>query len=150
MKFRFSLLSLLALVGACGENPPAVTPEQSRLLDSIEILNLRVDSLSKTNIGGGGEMDYWQQGGDNRRALKKQGITNPETFISEQLSRRSDLIPDKPVLGGQMSFSRISLLGDRWAIAAYEDGHVGGQLLLKYTLRDTAIRWKVMDHLSWY
>lgn len=149
MNLRFSLLSLLVLLGACREESPTAMQEHSGLLDSIEILNLRVDSLAKSNIHGGGEMDYWQQGGDNRRALKNQGITNPETFLSERLSRRTDLIPDKPVLGGQMSFTRISLLGDRWAIAAYEDGHVGGQVLLKYKLCDTAIQWKVMDHLSW-
>ena len=149
MNLRLSLFCFLALLGACREDAPTATPEQARLLDSIEILNIRVDSLAKTNISGGGEMDYWQQGDDNRRALKKKGINDPETFISERLSRRTDLIPDKPVLGGQMSFSRISLLGDRWAIAAYEDGHVGGQLLLRYSLRDTAIQWKVMDHFSW-
>lgn len=139
-----SLASLLGLQ-ACREENGTTAPVQTVLLDSIRILNTRLDSVSKTNLSGGGEMDYWQEGGVNRRSLKRLGIQDPATFISNDLSKNSTLIPVKPVLGGAMNFSRISLLGDRWAIASFEDGHVGGNLLLKYTLRDSVIRWKVLD-----
>ena len=138
-----SFVSLLGL-GACREES-GTGPDQKVLLDSIMVLNTRLDSVSKTNLTGGGEMDYWQEGGANRRSLKRLGVKEPATYISNDLSKNTTLIPVKPVLGGTMSFSRISLLGDRWAIASFEDGHVGGHLLLKYTLKDSTLRWKVLD-----
>lgn len=150
--FFFSVILVCVLAGVLSLNSckEEIMPagELTALRDSILVLNTRLDSLSKTNLQGGGEMDYWQAGAQNRRALKARGIQDPATYISNDLSKHTTLIPVKPVLGGNMAFARISLLGDRWAIASFEDGHVGGSMVLKYSLQDTSLRWKVLDVAS--
>jgi hypothetical protein len=58
--------------------------------------------------------------------------------------QHTNLIPMKAVLGGNMQFSRVSLLGKSWAIADFNDGHVGGEMLLNYSVKDTSIEWRVL------
>jgi|688.fasta_scaffold455752_2 hypothetical protein len=143
-----SFIIIIVFYSSCkNENPSSITT--STLIDSIERLHIQVDSISKTNLDGGGEMDYWKLSGDNYIALKQRGVSDPTIFVSDHLSNKPDLIPFDPTLGGRMAFTRITIVGNNWAMARFEDGHIGGEMLLSYQLVGDSIRWKILDaHLS--
>ncbi len=138
------LLIIFLFFTSC-KNDHTKTVSTADLIDSIEYLNIQVDSISKTNIDIGGEMDYWQLSGKNYILLKQNGIRSPNVFLSNDLSTKSYLIPFKPTLGGKMEFTRIALLGSHWAIAHVEDGHIGGEILVSYKLVGDSVRWLVLD-----
>jgi|SRR5690554_4089383 len=73
---------------------------------------------------------------------------NPKEKIIDNLVSRPDLIPHEAVLGGTMGFydvNDIHLLNDKWVLAAFEDGHIGGYMLLEFEIAaDDSIDWQVM------
>lgn len=82
--------------------------------------------------------------------LREQtGWEEPEAKIIDDLVSRPELIPHDPVLGGTMGFydrDDIHILNDRWVIAAFEDGHVGGYMMLEYEITDDQeLEWEIMD-----
>jgi hypothetical protein len=81
--------------------------------------------------------------------LKKQGLSNPVDDLIDDLMKHKELIPFKGVLGGTMSFyskKDIHVLTSRWVLAAFEDGHIGGQMILEYTVSlGGKINWKVIS-----
>ena len=49
------------------------------------------------------------------------------------------------VLGGTMHYNNIQLLGDKWIIADFEDGHVYGKAIFEYTLlEDDKLNFKII------
>jgi hypothetical protein len=81
------------------------------------------------------------------RRFRERGLDDPLRDIPADLEGRPELIPDEPVLGGTMRFTRIVLLTDRWALATYEDGHIQGHAILEYVVEEDAeIRWTVVAH----
>jgi hypothetical protein len=146
---RTSIFFLLITIGwglqGCQPKQASDTPDAAVLLDSIAQLHIQLDSLQKGDIADG-DVNYWTDNSQTLQALKKQGIADPKTFVANNLSERTDLIPMKAVLGGTMMFNRIMLLGDHWAIAEFEDGHVGGEMLLAYTIdAKQKITWKAVQ-----
>jgi hypothetical protein len=81
--------------------------------------------------------------------LKKQGLSNPEEDLASDLMRHRELIPYKGVMGGTMGFyskNDIHVLTSRWAMAFFEDGHIGGHMLLEYDVSPGGeIQWKVIS-----
>lgn len=78
--------------------------------------------------------------------LRMHGLKNAPQQVIDSLNERTDLIPYKAELGGSMRFWNIQLLKTQWAIAAFTDGHVAGDLLLSYQLKeDGRIEWKLLD-----
>lgn len=80
--------------------------------------------------------------------LKQQGLTDPVKDLKTDLMKRGDLIPYKGTLGGTMNFygeDDIFILSSKWVVANFEDGHTNGIMLLRYTVRDGKIHWRVMD-----
>lgn len=70
------------------------------------------------------------------------------SVILDDLLNHNALIPFDGVLGGSMGWQPGGsyLLNDRWAYAAFEDGHVAGYALLKYEINtDKSIKWTVID-----
>ena len=61
---------------------------------------------------------------------------------------RSDLIPFDGVLGGTMGFytpDNVFVLSNRWVYARFEDGHIGGEMLLEYRIDGVGgIDWTVL------
>ena len=146
---RTSFFCLLILIGwglhGCKPNQASDMPDAAVLLDSIAQLHIQLDSLAKGDIADG-DVNYWTDYSTTLSTLKKQGIAEPKTYVANKLSERTDLIPMKPVLGGTMMFNRIMLMGDHWAIAEFEDGHVGGEMLLAYTVdAKNNLTWKVIQ-----
>jgi len=77
--------------------------------------------------------------------LKKKGLANPVQDIISNLMGHNELIPYKGVLGGTMGFYEkgIRILTNKWVLAYFEDGHIGGYLLLEYKVsNDGTITWK--------
>jgi hypothetical protein len=84
--------------------------------------------------------------------LRKQGMTDPVREIRSHLILNPGIIGRPGVLGGKMGFyfpDGIHILNHRWVFAYYEDGHVGGAVLLRYNISDGGdISWEVIDETS--
>jgi hypothetical protein len=81
--------------------------------------------------------------------LKRKGISNPEEDLAADLMQHRELIPYKGVMGGTMGFyskKEIHVLNTRWVLASFEDGHIGGNMLLEYAVSPGGeIQWKVIS-----
>lgn len=67
--------------------------------------------------------------------LIKKGIVNPASFVESEF-RKKELIPLKATLGGKMIYENIQLLGSKFLIASYSDGHVDGKSIYSYKITD--------------
>ena len=79
------------------------------------------------------------------KRFKEKGLTDPVKDIIADLKKHRELIPYKGVLGGTMEFydREIWILNNKWVFAYFEDGHIGGYLLLEYNIsNDGKIEWK--------
>ena len=80
--------------------------------------------------------------------MKTKGFKGGSEEIISDLVKHKELIPYKGVVGGIMNFyddSKIYVLTDQWVFASFNDGHIGGYMLLKYELSNGKILWKVMN-----
>ncbi|MEO0116834.1 MAG: hypothetical protein ABIK97_04735 [candidate division WOR-3 bacterium] len=78
--------------------------------------------------------------------LKRKGLKDPVSEIIADLKRRKELIPYKAVLGGKMYFCEVYVLNGRWVLASFEDGHIMGRMLLRYSVGNNGkISWRVID-----
>lgn len=72
-------------------------------------------------------------------------IENPEEYIINALHHQPELINLDPVLGGTMEFRDIKILTREWVMAKYDDGHIQGRAIYRYTLQpDGSIDFKVI------
>jgi len=75
--------------------------------------------------------------------LRRQGLTDPASQLRDSLKAHPELIPYKAVLGGTMSYDDIVLLRPSFVFAEFEDGDIGGAMLLEYEVLDHGrISWK--------
>jgi hypothetical protein len=78
--------------------------------------------------------------------LRRQGLKNPARDLRADLLTHPELIPFPGVHGGTMYIlpeDRIALLTPPYAFAEFDDGHIGGTMLLEYTiLPGPQIQWK--------
>lgn len=139
MKLRIQLLltlPILALWG-CQKNNEAA----ERLLIKVDSLQVQNDSLmeilGKEKIDPeASEPPQWYYPETDSRKLLEMGIEDPATYIENALRDRTDLIPMDAVLGGTMHFNNIQVLGNKWLIADFEDGHVYGKAIFEYAITD--------------
>jgi hypothetical protein len=81
----------------------------------------------------------------NIERLKEKGLSNPVQDILSDLKNHRELIPYEGVLGGTMRFydKESWILNDKWVFAYFEDGHIGGHMLLEYNVNENGkINWK--------
>lgn len=117
------------------------TLKNDSLKREIQLLKSLNDSLIKISQE---EKNYWFDPDFNGSHLTRQGITNPEKFVENALRKRADLIPEG-VLGGTMNFLKIQLLGNRWVIADYSDGHIQGRSIYEYRMNEKKeLAFKIM------
>jgi hypothetical protein len=80
--------------------------------------------------------------------LRQKGLENPARDITEDLMDHPELIPYEGAVGGEMRFhsqGEIHILGPKWVIAYFEDGHTPGCMILEYEVSDQGeITWKVV------
>ncbi len=78
--------------------------------------------------------------------LERKGLKDPVTEIKSDLMNHTELIPYPGTMGGTMRFTgpaSIILLSGGYAHARFEDGHLGGECLLEFTVKpDATIQWK--------
>ena len=81
--------------------------------------------------------------------LKRKGLADPVSDLRADLKRHPELIPYKGSLGGTMGFhfpDKIHVLSSQWVLAYFEDGHIGGYMLLKFEVTDKGlISWTTAD-----
>lgn len=110
-------------------------------------LKLRSDSMTKID----NSLSYLNDMSDSLfdesdiRYFKERGLKNPGRELLNSLYLQQDLIPEESVLGGTMKIWHAVLLGRNWALAYFEDGHIAGNMLLRYTVNDGEIQWTVID-----
>lgn len=131
--YTFLALTLL-LILSCSNN----NANESLLQEIIE-LQIQNDSLmeivmEKEEHLNSSKTPQWFYPETDARKLLESGIENPEAYIKNALLEKTDLIPMDAVLGGTMHYNNIQLLGDQWLIADFEDGHVYGKVIVKYTI----------------
>ena len=104
-----------------------------------EALRAKIEASSAPSLLSSWDIDH----------LERQGISNPEEDLASDLMQHKELIPYKGVMGGTMGFyskKNIHVLNTRWVLASFEDGHIGGQILLEYAVSPGGeIRWKVIS-----
>ncbi len=85
----------------------------------------------------------------NVAQLQKKGLSHLEEDLATDLMGHRELIPYKGVMGGTMGFysqKDIHVLTSRWVLASFEDGHIGGRMLLEYDVSSGGeIQWKVIS-----
>ncbi|MCV2483661.1 hypothetical protein OD917_01900 [Flavobacterium sp. SH_e] len=117
--------------------------DKSLLESRNELLQKKNDSLNrkleiaKEAIVVLQDRNAWYDPEYDNADFKKKGIADSEKFIKDEFGKRTDLIPLQPALGGKMSFGTIQLLGSKFLIADYEDGHVEGKSIYSYKLNDS-------------
>lgn len=80
--------------------------------------------------------------------MKDAGLQHPVQDLIADLRGRTDLIPYKSTLGGEMRFypEDIYILTSQWSLAYFEDGHIAGSLFLKYRVQQSGkIEWSVIE-----
>ena len=117
-----------------------------RQTDSIKILKHTIDSLTIRTVDLEAKANLWFTDEDINE-LKQKGIQSPEKEIIGNLFENTQMIPYYGTLGGKMWIGDVKLLGDRWAIAYFQDGHIDGEMILRYRItKDSTIKWTVIDH----
>jgi hypothetical protein len=79
---------------------------------------------------------------------ERLGLADPETNLKKDLMKRKDLIPWKGVMGGNMAIYNEDLIwfmAPNWCLAYFEDGHIGGYMLLEFKVQNGKISWNLID-----
>lgn len=81
--------------------------------------------------------------------LREKGLKDPIHDLVTDLTSHPEIIPGKTAfVGGRFGFydvAGIRVLNQHWVLAPYEDGHVGGDLLLEYDIDKAGkIHWRVL------
>lgn len=80
--------------------------------------------------------------------LEQRGFNGGVQEIIADLLNHNELIPHDGVLGGKMGFcskENVYVLSDKWVYAYFDDGHINGYMLLRYSVSNGIISWKVIE-----
>jgi hypothetical protein len=133
------LVVILALAGVV-----ITRRQQAGQTDRLQILQGELDSL-KVYLDHLGSVLRSRPGLSSSEILRfrEKGLEDPVAEIKESLQKQKELIPVEGVVGGTMDFHETHILTSRWVLAYFEDGHVGGHMLLEYDVSDEGeISWK--------
>jgi hypothetical protein len=90
--------------------------------------------------------NYWFDEELQSKDFLKKGIKDSKSFIENSLQKKPELIPLKAVLGGQMDFGNIQILGNKYIIAGYSDGHIEGKSIYIYKLNNKGdLEFKILN-----
>lgn len=145
---------IFIFIASCNNNSTIIDKnEQIKLLktENDSLRKITVKLHPKDTIVNGGKMNtnYWYNEEHDGKSLKAIGISDPENFIKEALDENSQIIPLEAVLGGKMHFNNIQLLGSEWLIADFEDGHIQGKALYKYTISEKSeVKFELIESIN--
>ena len=145
MKNLLTLLLVLLLFGCNYKSEKAelvsqiesLTTEKDSLVHLKNQLEIKIDSINSESI-------FWYQNEIQGKQFLEMGIKNPKEYITNSLLHKPELIPLKPILGGQMKFMQVELLGKECLIAYYEDGHIGGRAIFSYEFKNGSLDFKLI------
>lgn len=94
-------------------------------------------------------MPAYQLTEEDVETLKAKGLEDPINDILNDLKNHPELIPTPGTMGGTMTFwpSESRVISRNRVNAYFEDGHIGGRLLLEFAVRDGVITWTVIERL---
>ncbi len=157
MKHSFTLFLMVFLTLSCKQSnnqTDALEAETKSLELTIDSLTAVTDSLNKKIVSlqivpSNTEKNYWYITNYDGEDAINRGIKNPEEFIETSLRNKPELIPMDGVLGGTMRFGNIQLLSGKWLIADFNDGHIEGKGLYKYTIKNNgSLEFKLLEMSS--
>jgi|SRR5699024_1525271 len=147
MKYTVILLISLCIVACTNQNKnkylKEVTSEYNKLSLEVKTLKKEIDSLESVLAT---KKSPWFDDMESRE-LKEMGIDDPQQYIQEHLKEQATLIPIDGVLGGKMFFTQIEVLGSKWLIASYEDGHIMGRSIFTYHINPETLE-VIFEELS--
>lgn len=138
------IILLLLMIQSCTDTDP----EQTETLRS-ELLYLKTnsDSLSRLLLNKEIQENYWIANELDNEVYKKFEIENPIEYIKQSLRNKPEQIPLEPILGGTMHFGNIQILGKKWIIAEFDDGHIYGRGIYTYNLqKDCKVEFELLDY----
>ncbi|MFO7608257.1 MAG: hypothetical protein R6X35_03530 [Candidatus Krumholzibacteriia bacterium] len=139
-----SMMALGSLLSSCANNRQEREAQLVAQIDSLQAL------IATTGI----TREEWDQRARpvlvnefQIRELEKKGLADPLVDVAEDLRSHPELLPNDavPAVGGKFGFydpEGIHLLTTKWVLAAFDDGHRGGHMLLEFAVQDTGIVWK--------
>lgn len=136
---KIALIIICFLVLSCqkqGKNESLLEKENTLLKKKSDSLKAKLEIAKEAIVTLQNSYDWYDDEFDNID-FKNKGIKDPKDFIVNELNKKTELIPMKPTLGGEMTFGHIQLLGSKFLIAFYEDGHVEGKSIYSYKLNDS-------------
>jgi len=140
------LLSVLLLVRSAAHRADllAIQAEKEQLTAQVADLRARYEQQPQNQLG----LLPWEI-----EELRKKGLKNPVSDLVADLQKHPELIPHEGVLGGTMAFGfpeKIHVLTEHYVLAYFEDGHIGGWMVLEYSVaKGGKISWQVVDsHLG--
>lgn len=132
------------------EQRDSLRHEVETLRSELQEAETRVDSLereiARSEEGSSADSNRDSELGESGlpsdaalRALQRElHVDNPVEFLRRDLLERGEeLIDTDAVLGGTMGFhdpGNIHVLNDKWVLAWFEDGHIGGHMLLEFEI----------------
>lgn len=120
---KIIIFALAAATLGCADNlDKQLEMERDSLQVEVDNLRVEMDSLILEN--------------------RKHQFATPDMEKEEivnAFNKRTDLIPLEPVLGGTMRYGNIEIIDDGLIVASYNDGHVEGSSLFKYTAGDSGV-----------
>lgn len=145
MRHLFAFLLIAILFGCNSEveksklvsQIESLTSEKDSLAQLKNQLEIRIDSLND-------ESNFWFDNTIQGNDLLEMGIKNPKEYIINSLLEKPELIPLKPVLGGQMKFMKVKLVGKDCLIAYFEDGHTEGRAIYSYEFANGKLNFKIV------
>lgn len=138
---KITLIVICILLISCekqhsGKETTSSNKENEILLKKNDSLSRKLQ-IAKEAIVILQDQNIWYDAEIDNTDFKNKGIKNPEEFIINELRKKAELIPMPAALGGKMSFGTIQLLGSKYLIAFYGDGHVEGKSIYSYKLNDS-------------
>lgn len=136
------LLSVLLLVRNAAHRADllAIQAEKDQLTAQMADLSSRYEPQAQNQLG----LLPWEI-----EELRKKGLKNPVADLIADLQKHPQLIPHEGVLGGTMAFGfpeKIHILTEHYVLAYFEDGHIGGWMVLEYSVaKGGKISWRVVD-----
>jgi hypothetical protein len=81
-------------------------------------------------------------------ALRREGLSDPIAQVVDSLMAHPELIPHEGELGGRMGFYSargVHILNMSWVYAEFDDGHVQGRGIFRYTVQaDSSLAFEVV------
>lgn len=145
--FGVAMVGLAVALAAAMTGMGAMKARETALRAQVDSLTVALDKARgvagaldeelRTQIEG---LEEWELA-----ELRREGLANPVADLKADLRAHPELIPYRGELGGTMGFyseENIQVLGPRWVLADFDDGHRGGSMLLEFSVANGRIRWK--------